>query len=157
MMTLRLNRETIDLVRHADESLATAFERTAEWGGSPDVEIVLRKKKYSREPLPDRIRSAVRRWAGSEDVRHGATAFRVSGLDRHTGEVNVVDVLKSDLVATRRILRAAPRLRALDDELHSRPSRTPTTSCAPRSGRPWAWDRPDGRTHSQSMGCPLPR
>jgi hypothetical protein len=116
MMTLRLSRDTVDEVRYVDESLAAAFERAAEWGGgSPDVEIVLRKQPYSREPLPNRISAAVRRLAGSEDLRHVAKAFRVSGRTTDTGEVNVVDILKSDLVATRRILRTAPRVRALDD------------------------------------------
>ena len=116
MLPLRLNRDSIDEVRHIDQSLAAALDFTAEWGGSPDVEIVLRKQAYSRESLPDRVRAAVRRLAGSEEVRHAARAFRVSGPSRDTGDIDEVDVLKSDLVVTRAILRASPRLRALDDE-----------------------------------------
>lgn len=115
MMTLRLRRDTIAEVRHLDESLAAALDRTAEWASSPDIEIVLRKQAHAREPLPERLWTSVRRLAGSEDLRHAAKAFRVSGRVTDTGEISVVDILKSDIVATRRILRAGRRLRALED------------------------------------------
>lgn len=112
IMTLRIRRDTIDDVRLVDESLGAAFARTAQW--APDMEIVLRKQPHAREPLPERVLGAVRRLAGSEEVRRGARTFRVTGRRSDTGDISVVDILKSDLVATRRILRAGPRQRTLD-------------------------------------------
>jgi len=114
MVNLRMRRDSIDTVRHLDESLWEALNSTENWSGAADVELVLRKRPHSREMLPERLLLAVRRLAGSDDVRHAAKSFRLSGRIRETGAIGVVDVLSSDLVSTKRILRAGPRLRSLD-------------------------------------------
>jgi hypothetical protein len=114
MARLKLRRGAGPLLNRIDQSLAEAFERTAEFSADADVDLVFRRPPRSRESLPDRVRNAFRAMANSEDLRHGARAIQLEGRNLQSGEFEVVDLLEQDLVTTRRILRSDPRSRVLD-------------------------------------------
>lgn len=114
MAQLKVKRGAAALVRRADATLADALDQTERWAAGVDVDLVLRRPARSGQSLPERIRTAFRALAGSDELRSQVTKMRLEGRNPHTGEFEVLDLLEQELVTTRRILRSDERIRALD-------------------------------------------
>jgi hypothetical protein len=116
MATIRIDRAAIGAVRRIDPSLSEAFERTAEFSEQGEIGLSLRRIPHTRTRLSDRVRGAFRNLARDDEVRHIARALQVEGRNPVTRELELLDLLESELVTTRRILRTDPRSRVLDSE-----------------------------------------
>jgi hypothetical protein len=116
MATIRLDRAAIGAVRRIDQSLSQALDRTAEFSDEGEIGISLRRVPHTRTRLSDRVRQAFRALGRDDEIRHVARALQVEGRNPATGELELLDLLESELVTTRRILRADPRSRVLDSD-----------------------------------------
>lgn len=111
---IRVRRNDIQLVSRADRTLRVALDRVAEFSDDMEIELVIRRPAYSRIGLTERLRGAFRRLARDDQFREVARGLSVEGRNPATHDIEELNLLEADLVATRRILRANDRSRVLD-------------------------------------------
>ena len=114
MFHLKIRSSYAPIVEQADEDLGQAFAAAQRAGEADELEIVLRPQKYSRNPLSNRILQAARILARRGDLRLEASKFVVKGVRADTGALDLVDVLRDQLVAREEVMRQSARGRALD-------------------------------------------
>jgi len=102
-------------VAEADRDLGSAFRAAAKAGGSELVQLTLRPAPHGRTWLAAPVLQAVRQLAGRSDVRENAQTFTVKGLNAQTESIELIDVLKDQLIAHKQIVRLDTRSRAVDD------------------------------------------
>ena len=100
-------------VAQADRDLGEAFAAAQRAGDADQLEIVLKPRKYSRNPLAHRVLQAARFLGRREDLRLEASKFQVKGVRADTGVLEVVDVLRDQLVVQEEVMRQSERGRAL--------------------------------------------
>ena len=101
-------------VAEANRDLGAALEAAARAGGARQLEIILTPKKYSRGSLGHGLLDTVRHLARMPDLRAEASKFRIKGVRKDTKGVEPVDVLRDQLITSKRIMRQSKRSRALD-------------------------------------------
>lgn len=118
VLRLKIRRSYIDIVRRANSSLGQAFAAAASAGDAEQVELVLAPRPYSRtEALKSDLLNAIRQLARRADLNDGdVLAFQVKGENRDSRSVEEVDVLSSQVLTRRRIVRLNERTRVLDPE-----------------------------------------
>jgi hypothetical protein len=114
MSHLKIRAAYAATVAQANRDLGAAFEAAARAGNAEELEIVLRPRKYSQNALADRMLRVARRLARRGDLRTEASKFEVKGVRTDTGDIELVDVLRDQLIAREEILRQSIRGRALD-------------------------------------------
>jgi hypothetical protein len=114
MFHLKIRAPYAATVAQANRDLGAAFEAAARAGNAEELEIVLRPRKHSRDALADRMLRLSRWLARRGDLRTEACKFEVKGVRADTGDVELMDVLRDQLVARKEILRQSRRGRALD-------------------------------------------
>jgi hypothetical protein len=77
--------------------------------------LKLSPEPHGRNWLGQRVLTAARTLAGRGDMRENTKTFKVNGLDDQTARVEEVDVLRDQLVASKRIVRLNARSRAVED------------------------------------------
>ena len=104
-------------VRDADESLADALEANARLVGDPEkVQLVIRPRKEFWRATLDRLRTPIHRLLNQSPSTAIADRLQLRGRCRDTGRVETLDLLKDQLISTKRIVRMSNRSRALDAE-----------------------------------------
>lgn len=111
---LKIRASYADVVSDADEDLGSAFKAAERVSEAQELELVLRPQKYSRNPLAGRLLMAAKHLVGRRDLREETSKFEVKGVREDTGAVEVVDLLRDQLVAREGIMRQSERGRALD-------------------------------------------
>lgn len=101
-------------VAEADRDLGAAFEAAARAGNAEELEIVLRPRKHSRNPLADRMLRVAQDLIRRPDLRTEASKFLVKGINTNTDAIDAIDILSDQLIAREEIMRQTPRGRALD-------------------------------------------
>ena len=114
MFQLKIRPAYGSVVRQADQSLGQAFEAAAEGTEASHVEIVLTPEPRSRRSLGERLLGVTRFLGRRDDLRDNAARFHVKGLDPEPQRVEEIDVLRDQLITSRRILRLNERTRVLD-------------------------------------------
>lgn len=114
VVDLQVRSSYASSLAQADESLGSAFQAAAEAGGAQTVRVVLAPEPYGRARLADRVKRFVQSVASRTDLRENAVNFTVKGWDEQTGALEAVDLLRDELVSTKRIVRLDGRSRAVD-------------------------------------------
>ena len=112
---LRVHPHFVETTRQADESIHAALEAQQNLGDPKWVEIAWRRRGRLQDTV-DRLLTSLRRLARRDDLRDGALKFIVSGVHAETGRIATVDLLRDQLISTKRILRQSERNRALRAE-----------------------------------------
>lgn len=115
LFRLRVQPAFVQSVSAENQAIGTAFQLAREQGEAPDIEVVLRSRRRSRQPISGTLLDLARGLSRRDDLQEGALKFEVRGLNGETGRVDLVDVLSDKLVTRRRILRQSGRGRGLDD------------------------------------------
>jgi hypothetical protein len=102
-------------VAEADQDLGAAFRAASRVGTPQLVTLRLAPEPYGRGWLGGRILPFARALARRDDMRENTKTFTLHGLDIQTGALELVDVLRDNLVSTKRIVRLDSRSRAIDD------------------------------------------
>jgi hypothetical protein len=110
---LRISPSNVDELSRIDASVADMFRNALTLGDVGRVEVILRPVPYSRQPLPARIRIALRALAGRSEILEVADVFKTAGLS-DDGRVRGLDLLKDELVVEREVRRLGDGSRALD-------------------------------------------
>ena len=116
VLELAIRPSYASTVRQADRDLGAAFQAASRVGTPQLVTLKLSPVPHGRNWLGQRVLTAARTLAGREDMRENTKTFKVNGLDDQTARVEEVDVLRDQLVASKRIVRLNARSRAVEDE-----------------------------------------
>lgn len=116
LLELKIRASYAATVAEANRDLGAAFEAAARAGDAEELEIVLRPRRYSRGTISDRILNFARRLAPRADARTEASKFKVAGLNTETRRVEVVDLLRDQLIVQKQIIRQSKRGRALKSD-----------------------------------------
>ena len=111
---LKIRASYATIVAEADSDLGAAFGAAARAGSAQQLEIVLRPEKYSRDSLSRRMLDTVRRLIRRPDLRTEASKFQIKGVRSDTNAVEIVDVLRDQLITSKAIMRQSERGRALN-------------------------------------------
>lgn len=111
--SFRVKKAYAEELRSMDASLGAALDATLNLGSADEIEIVLRPRPRSGDNLGDKVKDLTLRLLHLDSLRAAATAFKVKGYDPTTEQVELVDLLKDQLVARRRIIKQNPTSRAL--------------------------------------------
>jgi hypothetical protein len=102
-------------IRQADRDLGAAFQAAARVGTPQLVTVRLSPEPHARHWLDRSVLSPIRTLARRADMRENAMTFKVKGLDERTARLEDIDVLRDQLVTSKRIVRLNTRTRAVDD------------------------------------------
>ena len=114
LLQLRIHRAYSSLLDQLNDGLGASLDATAEATGSQLVELILRARPRSRQPLSARLLRAVRGLAGSPLVRDSAEVFKVNVLRENGGAIEEIDLLSDHLVSVRRVVREHRRGHVLE-------------------------------------------
>ena len=116
LFEMRIHPSYIESIRHVDDSLADAFDANANVFESKDVQVVLRPIDQGRASALDRFLTPLRNLFRQDGLSPSVERLQIRGKCRDTGRVETIDLLKDQLVATKRIVRLNDRGRALNPE-----------------------------------------
>ncbi|HUD05475.1 MAG TPA: hypothetical protein VMR18_00940 [Candidatus Saccharimonadales bacterium] len=116
LLDLAIRPSYASIVRLANRDLGAAFEAAARVANPEVVRLILSPEAHGRSFLRRTIRTAARTLAARNDITENAQTFSVKGLDVETQTIEVVDVLRDQLVASKSIVRLDRRSRAINDD-----------------------------------------
>jgi hypothetical protein len=116
LFDLKVKGSYVETVRQADASLGDAFAANARVldGDVDELELVLRPSKEARQGALQRLMLPLRRLVHAPELREYASRFQVRGKHDETGRVEVIDLLRDQLIVHKQILRLGERSRAVD-------------------------------------------
>ncbi len=116
LFDLKVKPAYIDTVRHADASLGEAFAANAAVldGNSEDIEVILKPSKDTWLQALQRLIRPLKALARRRDLRENVEKFQVKGKHDETNRVEIIDLLRDQLIARKQVLRLGERSRAVD-------------------------------------------
>lgn len=114
LLHLRIKPSYASIIEEADEDLGAAFKAAQNVASSDEVEITLKVKKSNQSSVKDKIVSIGKNLISRNDLRTNAKNFSIRGINGQTGKVETIDLLKDQLISTKRIMKHGERSRALD-------------------------------------------
>ena len=112
-LQIRVHPNYVHAVSEANGSLGAAFRAQGDLGDAKSYELVWRRRgRRGGDGLLDSLLRLARR----SDLREGALKFVVKGVLEETDRIATVDLLRDQLISTKRILRQGVRSRALQPE-----------------------------------------
>jgi len=112
LFQLSITPALIDEVGRTDPTLASMFRSAREFGQGERLEVVIRPRKYGREPLGERVRESMLGLVRSPRILDGADVFRTAGSEG--GRRVELNLLQDDLRVERPVRRLGDGSRALD-------------------------------------------
>lgn len=107
----------IGVLQEHDDGLADVFKAAHDFGKSASIAFTLGPKMYGQSGgFDEGFRGYLRRLAKKTEVRQVAERFFIRGVDSETGERIVVDLMKENIVAKKRMLRHDGKTRAVDSK-----------------------------------------
>lgn len=117
LLTMEIARNEISIIEELDQDLYSAFESAAKVSDAESVEIVLRKKKYSRGgfPLPfSKVR--LKELFSIGDNRQKINKLKVDA-ESHSEEINkVFDLLEDKMIVSKKVTTLGERSRSVNSE-----------------------------------------
>lgn len=106
----------IDMIQQADASLGEAFAANARVldGDSEDIQVILKPSKGTWTNALRRLIRPIKALARRRDLRENAERFQVKGKHDETNRVEIIDLLRDQLIARKQVLRLGERSRAVD-------------------------------------------
>jgi hypothetical protein len=115
VFSFRAKRSMIDTAADADQSLGDALRATASIGEADEVQIVLKPKPFSRDPIGHKFMQIARKMAKRNDLRQIASEFKVQVTEPGKASV-AIDLLGDHFIADARILKQSKNGRAVDSD-----------------------------------------
>lgn len=118
ILDLRIRPSFSSAIKEADTDLASAFEANRkiilpdDYGD--EIQIVLHYGKHSRNMIVEKIVNFTKRLVGREDLKSGASRFKIKGKNNETCKVEDIDLLHGYLISKKHILKLGEKNRALD-------------------------------------------
>lgn len=115
LLQIEAHRNAVGILNELNESLGSAFEAAANLSEAETVEIILRKRRYSREGFnfPFAIRRLTELLSRTEN-RELLNKFRGVACNTQQEQNNRFDFLDDKMIVSRQIARVNERSRAVD-------------------------------------------
>jgi hypothetical protein len=116
VLDLRVKASYVSVIRKANESLGAAFEANAQvlGGDVEELELVLRPTKSARHSARERLMASLKTLVRGHELSENVERFQVSGKHDETGKVELIDLLRDQLIVRKQVLRLGERSRAVD-------------------------------------------
>jgi hypothetical protein len=116
LLRLKIKPSFIDVVCQADRDLGAAFEAARSVAEQESIEISLRFSAQSTHSVLSKVQSIGRFLLGRPNIQTEAESFELRGRTRDNDKLHTVDLLKDQLIVTKRIIKHSARSRALSSE-----------------------------------------
>ena len=117
LMDISIRPAFINFVRQVDKSLADAFDASAQVLSDPEkVQLVIKPQRESRYAALQKLLTPIKEMIGEAEFRQAADRFKLRGRCEDTDRVETIDLLKDQLISTKKIVRLNERSRALDPD-----------------------------------------
>jgi len=115
LIQLEAHNNAISIIKDLDDNLGSAFEAAGRASEAETIEIILRKKRYSKEgfsfPLNfDRLLGVLRR----NETRELFKKLKVRAENLQSEQVENFDLLADKMIISMQVARTGPRSRAID-------------------------------------------
>lgn len=120
LLQIEAHRNAVDILRNLDESLGTAFEAAANLSEAETVEIILRKKRYSKRgfEFPFSPRRLLETLTGNN--REVFYNLKGSAFDNNQGQNIEFDLLEDKMIVSKRVVRLNDAYKSINtDSMHS--------------------------------------
>ncbi len=117
LFDLRVRASYVDTIRQANQSLGDAFAANARVldGDADELELILRPSKTGRLGARQRLLAPLKALVRGRELRENTERFQVKGKHDETGRVELIDLLRDQLIARKQVLRLGERSRAVDE------------------------------------------
>ena len=106
-----------NIIRQKDESLADALEANAKLLTDPEtVQLVIKPQRESWQAAHRKLLKPFKALIGAEEFRQAIDRFQLKGKCKDTDRVETIDLLKDQLISTKKIVRFNEISRALDPD-----------------------------------------
>lgn len=117
LFEMRVHPSYTKSIRNVDDSLADAFDANAKVFEEPQaIQVVLRPGDQGRVPALGKLLTPLRNLLRRDGLSPSVERLQIRGKCTDTGRVETIDLLKDQLVSTKRIVRLNDRGRALNPE-----------------------------------------
>jgi hypothetical protein len=118
LVDFKVLRPFVDDVRSINRSLADGLEALASIADAQTIHVTLAPAPYSRDALGrlGTVKSILRRILRSSSAVDDTAGLKVRGRDPETESVETIDLLKSQLLTHKQVIRLGPRGRTLDPD-----------------------------------------
>lgn len=117
MFQMEIARNELSLVEELDRDLHSAFESASRVSDAESVEVVLRKKKYSRSGFPFPIsKDALKELLSIGDNRQKINKIKVDAESRFEEQNKTFDLLEDKMITSKKITTLGNRSRSVDSE-----------------------------------------
>ncbi|MGO8946648.1 MAG: hypothetical protein ACLQUY_03070, partial [Ktedonobacterales bacterium] len=117
VLTLRLHPSYVATLAQEKKNMATKspassstvenlLDTAASVGGVHTVDLTLRSEPRSRTKLPRSLVNYIQALFKNPDAHHGVVEARIRGLNAESGHVELIDMLKAQIVDKVRVARA---------------------------------------------------
>ena len=119
LFDFRVKTSYIETIPQADQSLGDAFAANARVlaGDVEELELVLRPSKSGRRSALQRLIRPLKTLLRGRELRENAERFQIRGKHDETGKVELIDLLRDQLIARKQVLRIGERSRVVDEDL----------------------------------------
>ena len=116
LLDLKVKASYVDAIRKADASLGDTFEACERVldGNAEGIEVVLRPSKAFRQGALERLIAPLKKLVHAPELRENVERFQVRGKHDETDKVEVIDLLRDQLISRKHVLRLGERSRAVD-------------------------------------------
>lgn len=118
LFDLKVKASYVDTIRQADVSLGDAFSANARVleGDAEEIQLVLKSSKDNRKSALQRLLAPLKALARGRDLRDNVARFQIKGKHGDTNHVEIIDLLRDQLIARKQVMRLGERSRAVDTE-----------------------------------------
>lgn len=115
MFQMEIARNELSVIEELDRDLYSAFEAAEKVSDAESVEVILRKKKYSREgfPLPF-SKNRLKELLSIGDNRQKINRMKVNAESKDDGENKLFDLLEDKMIVSKKVATLDERSRSVD-------------------------------------------
>lgn len=115
LFEMEVARNELEVVKELNEDLYSAFESAANVSDAESVEVVLRKKRYSREGFTFPFsRKKIKELLSTGDNRQKINKFRVNAESHSEKQKKDFDLLEDKMIVSKKVTALGERSRSID-------------------------------------------
>lgn len=115
LVQIEIAKNAIDITEQLDASLKNAFEAAASISEAETVEVILRKKKYSKTGFGFPFsKQRLIEFLSRQNNREQINRFKIIGEDSSTDKNKAFDLLEDKMISTKRVITIDDKRRAVE-------------------------------------------
>lgn len=117
LLQMEVARNELSILKELDEDLFSAFEAASKVSDAESVEIILRKKKYSREGFKWPFsKEKIKELLSTDDNRQKINKFKIDAESKTAEKSRLYDLLEDKMIKSKEVVTIDNRSRSVDSE-----------------------------------------